>query len=137
MPNLPKSRRIGDFTDEPAVRMTDPATGASKGMRVTRQDLIPPDALRELSAVYGKGELKYPAGPDGPNWLRGMPFSWNLRALKDHITEWELGVDFDEEDGVSHLAHAAWHLFALMTFQARGLGTDDRQFKQQDSSAES
>lgn len=122
-------RRIGDWSHVPAERLTDPATGASKGMRVTRQDLIPPEALLEIAAVYGFGERKYPAGPDGPNWLRGMPFSWPLRALKDHIAQWELGVDFDEEDGVSHLAHAAWHLFALLTYQARGLGTDDRPFK--------
>lgn len=124
-------RRLGDFSDVPAERLKDPITGGEKGMRVTRQDLIPPEALRELSAVYGFGERKYPAGPDGPNWLRGMPWSWNLRALKDHLTEWELGDDFDSEDGVSHLAHACWHLFTLMTYQARELGTDDRCFKRE------
>lgn len=124
-----ESRCIGDWSSVPAERLTDPSTGASKGMRITRQDLIPPEALAEIGAVYGFGERKYPAGPDGPNWLRGMPFSWNLRALKDHISEWELGKDYDDEDGVSPLAHAVWHLMALLTYQARGLGTDDRPFK--------
>lgn len=123
-------RRVGDFSHEPATRLTA-ESGASKGMRVTRMDLIPPEVLREIGAVYGYGELKYPSGEDGPNWLRGMPYSWNLRALKDHIADWELGKDFDAEDGVHALAHAAWHLFALLTYQARGLGIDDRIYKQQ------
>lgn len=122
------SRRIGDFSHEPAVRLTD-SSGASKGMRVTRQDLLPPEALREISAVYGYGNIKYPPGPDGPNWLRGMNYSWCLRALKDHITDWELGQDYDDEDGCSPLAHAAFHIFALLTYQARGIGEDDRIFK--------
>jgi hypothetical protein len=127
----PVLRRIGDFSSYPATRI-EYASGASKGMRVTRQDLIPPEALLELSAVYGFGELKYPAGPDGPNWMRGLNYSACVRALKDHISEWELGKDYDDEDGVSPLAHAMWHLCALLTFQARGLGTDDRPFKRVD-----
>lgn len=130
-------RRVGDWTHVPAVRLVDPQSGASKGMRVTRLDLIPPEALLEIGAVYGLGENKYPAGPHGPNWLvgdaelegQGMPYSWNLRALKQHIAEWELGQDFDEEDGAHALAHACWHLIALLTYQARGIGTDDRIFK--------
>ena len=121
-------RQIGNFDHEPTQRLTS-ETGAQKGMRVTRHDLIPPAALREVAAVYGFGELKYPAGEDGPNWLRGMPFSWNERAALDHISQWREGVDFDEEDGVSHLAHAIWHLLAILEFQSRGIGTDDRPFK--------
>lgn len=131
------NRRIGDFSHEQAVRLTA-KSGAQKGMRVTRHDLIPPAALREVAAVYGYGELKYPAGPEGPNWLGprgavgedgGMPYSWNERAAYDHLSAWREGQDFDPEDGVSHLAHAVWHLFAILEMQARGIGTDDRPFK--------
>lgn len=122
------ARAVGDFSHEPTQRLIS-ESGAQKGMRVTRHDLIPPAALREVAAVYGYGELKYPAGEDGPNWLRGMPFSWNERAALDHISAWREGVDFDTEDGVSHLAHAVWHLLAILEFQARGIGEDDRPFK--------
>jgi hypothetical protein len=121
-------RRVGDFSHESAQRLTS-NTGAQKGMRVTRHDLIPPAALREVAAVYGYGELKYPAGPDGPNWLHGMPYSWNERAAYDHISQWREGEDFDSEDGVSHLAHAIWHLLTILEFEARGIGEDDRPFK--------
>lgn len=122
------TRQIGDFSYEPAERLTA-ESGAQKGMRVTRHDLIPPAALREVAAVYGYGERKYPAGPDGPNWLRGMPYSWNMRAALDHISEWQEGKDFDDEDGVSPLAHAVWHLLAIMEQQSRSVGTDDRPFR--------
>lgn len=121
------SRRIGDFSHEPAVRLTH-SNGASKGMRITRYDMIPPEALAEVAAVYGYGELKYPSGVDGPNWLRGMPYSWNLRAMMQHIEEFRQGINFDEEDGVSPLAHAIWHALALLTYQARDIGIDDRSY---------
>lgn len=123
------TRKIGDFSHVPVERLTDPDTQASKGMRITRMDMIPPEALLEIGAVYGFGALKYKDTESGPNWLRGMPWSWNVRALKDHLAQWELGNDFDSEDGCSHLAHLCWHAFALMSYQARGLGKDDRVFK--------
>lgn len=129
-------RKVGDFSDYPATRLTA-KSGASKGMRITRHDLLPPAALREVSAVYGLGELKYPAGPAGPNWLngsedndlQGMPFSWNERAAEDHVSFWKEGIDFDPEDGIHHLAHAIWHLLAILEYEARGIGEDDRPYK--------
>ena len=129
----PCKRQIGDFSYVPVERLTS-ETGAQKGMRITRMDLLPPNALREVSAVYGFGERKYPAGLDGPNWLRGMPYSWNIRAALDHIMEWQAGLDYDGEDGISPLAHAVWHLLAIMEFQSRGIGIDDRAYKMPETS---
>lgn len=128
-PTGPQSRAIGSGLFDTTTTNLVSKTGASKGMKECRYDMIPWEPLAELALVYGKGEIKYPSGPTGPNWLNGMPYSWSIRAAKSHLEHFVAGVDFDDDDSVHHLAHAVWHLFALMTFQARGLGTDDRQHR--------
>lgn len=104
------------------VRVTDPDTGGQKGRKPERYDLIPFEALDELARVYGMGAEKYEAH----NYLLGFDWSLSLGALLRHVTAWGKGEDRDPESGLSHLAHAAWHCFALMMFQAHHRGTDDR-----------
>ena len=64
------------------------------------------------------------------NWTKGYNYTWSLGALHRHIKEFEKGISKDGESGVHHLAHAAFHLFALMEFERTGRGTDDRVIKQ-------
>lgn len=104
------------------VRVIDERTGGQKGVKPERMDLIPFPALEELARVYGFGAEKY----ERNNYLKGYDYSLSLGAMLRHISLWAQGQDVDEESGLSHLAHAAWHAFALMMFQECSLGTDDR-----------
>ena len=103
-------------------RITDPDTGAQKGQKLERFDLIPFDALEELARVYGVGAKKY----SDDNWLGGYRWRLSLGALLRHVSRFMLGEDRDPETGCLHLAHACWHTMTLMTFHMRKLGTDDR-----------
>jgi hypothetical protein len=103
------------------IRVTSD-TGGEKGRKQERMDLIPPEPLWELARVYGFGATKY----DDHNYLKGYDYSLSFGALLRHVTQWMNGEDNDPESGLHHLAHAAWHCFALMMYQAHGLGTDDR-----------
>lgn len=123
-------RKLGDqLFNEETTYLEDPTTGGKKGTKICRYDMIPVEALAEIAAVYGMGERKYPSGEDGPNWERGFPYSWALSAAQRHIERFRAGEKLDPESGLHPLAHAAWHLLALITFEARGIGTDDRRGK--------
>jgi hypothetical protein len=111
-------------------RITDPVTGGQKGRKEERWDLFPFDALDEVARVYAFGARKYA----DDNWLKGYAWRLSLGALLRHISRWACGEDRDPETGCLHLAHAAWHCLALLTFNMRGLGTDDRRPPVQESS---
>ena len=104
------------------VLATDPDTGGQKGRKPEEYSLIPPNALAEVARVYGMGAKKY----DSWNWAKGYPYSWSLSALYRHVEAFRKGEAKDQESGLSHLAHAAFHLFTLMEFEINNLGTDDR-----------
>jgi hypothetical protein len=75
-----------------------------------------------MGLVAGMGEEKY----DRFNFLKGYKWSLSIDALFRHLLAFLRGEDNDEESGLPHLAHAAWHAHALTGFQQRGIGTDDR-----------
>lgn len=104
------------------TRLTDPSTGGQKGTKPERFELIPAQALQELARVYGFGAAKY----SDWNYLKGYNWSLSIGALQRHLALWVLGEEVDEESGLSHLAHVAWHAFTLQTYQLHHLGTDDR-----------
>lgn len=87
-----------------------------------RVDLLPPDALLELGKVYGAGAKKYAAR----NWERGLPWSKALGPLMRHLFKWMRGEKIDPEDGQLHIAKVAWNAIALLTYELRGIGVDDR-----------
>lgn len=87
-----------------------------------RVDLLPPDALLELGKVFGAGASKYAAR----NWERGMPWSKVLGPLLRHLFKWMRGEKIDPEDGQLHIAKVAWNAIALLTYELRGIGIDDR-----------
>lgn len=104
------------------VRIVDPDTGGAKGQKPQRYDLIPPEPLEALAEVYGFGADKY----DDFNYLLGYDWKLSVGALKRHIAAWEMGESGDDESGLPHLAHAAWHCFTLQVFETHGLGKDLR-----------
>lgn len=104
------------------VKMTDPG-GSAKGMKLCQIGALDPLGLEEVGMVAGYGTIKYGRG----NYLvSGYDWSLNYDAAFRHITSWLKGQDEDSESNLHHLAHAAWHMIALIGFQRRGLGTDDR-----------
>lgn len=103
------------------VRVTS-ETGGQKGCKPQRMDLLPPEALLALSEVYGMGAEKY----DDHNYLKGYDWSLSFGALLRHVMAAEKGEWLDDESGLPHVMHAAWHCFALFLFEKHGIGTDDR-----------
>lgn len=104
------------------VRVIDPKTGAAKGSKLARFDLLPTEPLVALAEHYGRGALKY----EDRNWERGYKWSLSFAALQRHAWAWWNGEDCDPETGSSHMTAVAWHAFALVWYAARRAGTDDR-----------
>lgn len=87
-----------------------------------RVDLLPGDSMLELGKVYGVGARKYAMR----NWERGMPWSKVLGPLLRHLFKWMMGEERDPEDNQRHIAKVAWNAIALLTYELRGIGVDDR-----------
>lgn len=87
-----------------------------------RYDLIPPDALRELARVYTIGANKYEAR----NWEKGMSWGRVFGALMRHAWAFWRGERFDPVDSQHHLSSVAWCALALLSYDLRGIGEDDR-----------
>lgn len=104
------------------VRVVDPNTGGEKGSKLARFDLLPYDALHAVSEHFGRGAAKYEAR----NWERGYTWSLSYAAMQRHLAAWWQGETNDEEFGWSHLRAVVFHALALLTFELRGAGTDDR-----------
>lgn len=103
-------------------RIVDPDTGGEKGQKDERYDLIPVEPLRQVARVYGMGSSKY----SSRNWEKG--YAWNLSyaALQRHINAFWGREDLDSESGLPHLAHAAFHVLALMEFTRTHPEKDNR-----------
>lgn len=112
--------------DRNANRPEDIARAAVKfDAGKARYDLIPVYPLLQLALLYTKGAEKYADN----NWMRGFHFSRTLSAMQRHLELWKAGEDIDPETGLSHLTAVAWNAFALLEFQFRGTGVDDRAHK--------
>lgn len=90
------------------------STGGQKGKKSERYDLLPKPALDEIARVYAFGAIKY----EDHNWRRGYDWSLSYAAAQRHLTAWWAGEDKDEESGLSHVAHAGFHIFAMLFFES-------------------
>lgn len=104
------------------VRITDPNTGGQKCQKPERFELLPAAALQEIARVYAFGAKKYA----DHNWAKGYDWGLSIGALERHVAEFKKCNDLDDESGLHHLAHAAFHCLTLITFSIYGLGTDSR-----------
>jgi hypothetical protein len=104
------------------VIVTDPKTGAKKGSKLARYDLLPPGPLHAVAEHYGRGAEKY----EDRNWEKGYDWGLSFAALNRHLWAMWNGEWIDEETGSPHLAAVVFHAFALMEFHDKGLGTDSR-----------
>lgn len=87
-----------------------------------RYDLVPPDGLEEVVAVYTNGAEKYAAR----NWEKGMSWGRVFGSMMRHSWKFWRGEDVDKESGRHHMAHAAWNAITLLVYSMRKVGTDDR-----------
>lgn len=100
----------------------DPVTGGRKEVKLSQLGAIEPKALLALGEVAGAGAEKYSTY----NYLNGYPWSLNFNSAQRHLLAFWSGENLDPESGLPHLAHAAWHCLALLSFMNHNLGTDDR-----------
>jgi hypothetical protein len=104
------------------VRVVNQTTGGEKGRKPARFELIPPAALAVVAEVYGRGAEKYA----DRNWERGVDWSLMFGAMMRHMWLWWSGETDDEESGLNHLGHAAFHVLGLMQLSETHPGLDDR-----------
>lgn len=104
------------------VRHTDTTTGAQKGEKLARFDLIPIRPLWLLAEHFGKGARKYLPR----NYERGYDWSLSYAAAQRHLNAFWGGDDIDPETGSPHLIAAAWHCLALVEFSFTHPEKDDR-----------
>lgn len=88
-----------------------------------RIDLIPPEAILALATSMTYGAEKY----SDRNWEEN-PCAWGryFGALQRHLWDWQAGNSIDEESGMPTLWCAIACLAFLITYENRGIGTDDR-----------
>lgn len=101
------------------------STGGEKGVKPERLDLIPREGLEAIARVYAFGAEKYA----DHNWRRGYEWGKSYAALQRHLLAFWAGETFDEESGLPHLAHAGFHVMALLTWleqDGEGSEFDDR-----------
>lgn len=68
---------------------------------------IPPIALRKLAKRFEDGAAKYPDGPNGPNWMIGIPLSRFYDAIVRHSLQ---AAEGDESE--DHLGAVLWNASA-------------------------
>lgn len=107
------------------VRVVDPNTGGEKGRKLEEYALVPVWPVAEVARVYGWATYKIEKYEPN-NWRKGFAWSLSISAMMRHLEAWRAGETNNPESGLNHLAHAMFHIFALMEFERLGLGTDDR-----------
>jgi hypothetical protein len=109
-------------TGSEEVRVTDPRTGGQKGTKPEVFSLLPWRSLGKVARVFGFGAGKY----EPHNWRKGYAWSLSTDAAFRHLAAFQEGEDLDPESGLPHLAHAAFHLLALLEFMDTHPELDDR-----------
>jgi hypothetical protein len=123
-----------EVDDEPTKFLVDavrnfnerfPSKKTGVGLRYdtgkNRLDLIPPEWEWELGRVLTAGANKYA----DRNWELGMDWSKIVGPLRRHLNCFLRGERLDKETGCHHLGHVAWNALALLSYDLRGIGTDN------------
>lgn len=104
------------------VRVVDPMTGAAKGQKLERYDLIPVGPLADVARLYGRGAQKYAER----NWERGYAWSLSYAACQRHLNAFWGGESIDPEMNLPHLSAAVFHCLAMLEFCSTHPEKDDR-----------
>lgn len=108
------------MSDEEVI--VESPTGGRKGKKQAEMSAFDPRALLLVAKAAGFGSGKY----GKYNYSKGFEWSLSYDAMQRHMMSFWDGADVDPESGLSHLAHACWHALALLSFQLRKRGIDDR-----------
>jgi len=125
-------RSINDRVSD-VVRGPDPGDESDTVVHVTGEgkkydagkppvSLIPREAIEAMARVLAFGAQKYGRW----NWRQGMAWSRVIDACLRHLIAYADGEDCDPETGESHMAHVLACAAFLVTYRARGIGSDDR-----------
>lgn len=109
------------MSTEPTIEIKIEAGRKDDGGKL-RFDLIPVYPLERLAEVYTIGAKKYA----DRNWEKGMSWGRIFAAMCRHAFKWWGGEIYDPVDGQHHLSSVAWCAFALMEYEHKKKGTDDR-----------
>lgn len=115
---------ICQFVDyqENLKKALQPVEGAKYDAGKPDYSLLPSDSLVNLIRVYEHGVRKH--GRD--NWRKGFMYSRIFSAIMRHLWAWWKGSETnDEDEGVRHLAQAAWGCFTLLEY-TQGTGQYDK-----------
>ena len=102
----------GGIIKPPNEVRTVSSSGGEKGVKPEAYALLPSEALDEIARVYAFGAEKYAAH----NWRKGYEWNKSFSAMMRHLWSWWRGENLDPESGLSHLAHAGFHVLGLLTF---------------------
>ena len=102
--------------------MTDTTVGRKDDTGKLRFDLLPVFPLLKIAEVYTIGAKKYA----DRNWEKGMAWGRIFAAMMRHAWKWWGGEKTDPMDGQHHLASVAWCAMALMEYEEKQKGEDDR-----------
>lgn len=106
--------------------MSEPVVADGGGLRYNEGkpplELVPPEVMWALAEVLAHGAKKYARR----NWERGMSWASVYACLLRHLLKWFQGEEKDEESGLSHLDHVLWNAMALVVYERRGIGEDNR-----------
>jgi len=77
-----------------------------------RWDLLQWKAIQDVVKVASYGSVKY----GDNNWKQdgGLSAARLFAATMRHINAWQKGEVVDTGSGLSHLAHAAWNILAIL-----------------------
>lgn len=107
-----------------SLKLVDLSVGTKQDDEKLRMDLIAPEQILALAAVYTYGCRKY----EDRNWEKGIRWGRVFRAAMSHLWAWWGREDDDKESGMSHLWHAFWNVGALLVYVERGMGDFDDRF---------
>jgi len=114
-------KRIDDATlSKKEIQDADSCVKFDRGK--LRFDLLPPDALKAVVAIFTYGANKYA----DRNWEKGTNYGRLFGAAQRHLWNWWDGEENDPESGLHHLAHAITDILFLLSYELRGVGNDDR-----------
>lgn len=102
-------------------KLPNGAVGYKNDEEKLRYDLIPPSLLESLAAVLTFGAKKYA----DRNWEKGMAWGRVFGALMRHMWAWWRGEAADPDTGLSHLAHAAFCIAALIEYETTSMMEHD------------
>lgn len=108
--------------EDDAMEVVEGGGGVKYDDNKPRYDLIPPEFEEAIAVILTMGAEKYA----DRNWEAGMRWGRVYASLRRHLASWQLGEEKDADSGKSHLWHAGCCIAFLITYEARGIGVDDR-----------